>query len=113
MPVKQLNLSDFQKGFKSIKNPCNLHGLIMFYQNTCPHCEVAKPIVKNIGKNKNVAIFLTECSGKNFDILEGLKIEGVPAIRYITPKGKISNNNYDNKITDLKLKKFLLSKVKK
>ena len=112
MVYRKLNYSDFSKDLM-IKNNVNLPGILMCYQNYCIHCKTLKPILKDLSADKNIVVYMVECSKTNFKVLSMFSIEYVPNIRYVSPKGKVYKTPYKGNLTKRDIKKFILSKIKK
>ena len=112
MPLKKVTGFDFTTDrllLRAVRKP----GLLIMYQDMCPHCTAVKPILRRISKLPGIYIYMMECTPvNNMKVLESFGATAVPDIRFVNHRGKVTKTPYKGNHTELDLKKYILSHLK-
>jgi thiol-disulfide isomerase/thioredoxin len=90
--VKELSSNDYKITNNVIIKNNKKSGLVVFYNFWCGYCQMVKPIMINLTKNKKYNFYAVHGENpKNQKLFGFFQIQGVPQIRYVHKNGKIGD----------------------
>lgn len=106
MPVYNIRSNNITKD--GIIKQSKGKGIIVFWSPFCHMCIKKKPVFKNLGKNKNVHVYMFELSPTN-DV-SFIDIKYVPDVHYVNKNGRIARRSYTDKVTKTALFNYIKQK---
>lgn len=109
--VITLKASDFDKNFKLKKNKSK-PGVVVFAATWCGYCQQLKPELKKLAASKSdVSVLALDVDAPGAQkVFEHFKIEGFPAIRYVSKSGSVASQNFFGDRTAASIHKFIKGK---